>query len=79
MPEHLHRYTFQKCTDVEKDLPIFEVLSEDGSTIMDISMNDETNCIEVFFHQDIARLAVSLEMLRKIVEEGEQLLIGGGK
>jgi len=74
MSKQLHRYKFQKCSDVEKELPIFEVIDDAGNTIMDISMNDESKNFEVFFHGGIVATTVSLETLRKIIEEGRQLL-----
>ena len=75
MTKQLHDYKFQKCSDVEKELPIFEVVADDGTTIMDISMNDESKSIEVFFHDGIKMTVTTLELVRKIIDEGEQLLV----
>jgi hypothetical protein len=41
---------------------------------MDISMDDDTNSIELFFHDGIAQFKLGVATLRKIVDEGVQLL-----
>ncbi|MGL4462243.1 MAG: hypothetical protein ACRC1K_08810 [Planctomycetia bacterium] len=74
MPRHVRNFRFQKCTDVAKELPIFEVLTEDGDTIMDISMNDDNGSIEVFFHDGIANAGMDCDLLGRIVDEGKRLL-----
>ena len=74
MARHLYGYRFQKCTDVERELPIFEVLTNDGTTILDISMNEKSKEIEVLFHEGIAKTVVSIDRIREIIDKGERLL-----
>ena len=74
MAKHLQEYRFQKCSDIDKELPIFEVVTKNGTIIIDISMNDENGDIEVFFHDGIAKTIVTIGAIRQIIDEGEALL-----
>lgn len=74
MPRVLQTYKFQKCTDIDREYPLFEVVADGEITIMDMSSNDVTRELEVFFHDHIARVAIPLTLLIAILEEGRGLL-----
>ena len=75
MQNNLYNYRFQKCTDVDKELPIYELIDESNAILLDISMDDDTKSIHVLFHHDIVKQEMHLDTLRMIIDEGERLII----
>lgn len=74
MTRKVGTYKLRKCSDVDRKYPIFEVVDETETAIMDFSIEEDSNLTEVLFYESITGRVMAVEVLQRIVLEGLRLL-----
>jgi len=65
------KYRFRKCSDINREHAIFELL--DGEiTLMDVSVS-EAGVLEIAFHEGIANRVLNAAEFMRLFEEGKRL------
>jgi len=67
-------YRFRKCSDVDLELPFFEILDEADSVLMDVSKSED-GVVRVLFYEECASKSISVQLLQEILREGEKLIL----
>lgn len=65
------KYRFRKFAPVDRDFPLFELISGD-SILLDIGFSNAAQ-LEVAFHEGIGNTVISLEDLLEYLKEGRRL------
>ena len=69
----INKYRLRKCTDINIELPFFEVLDEEDVVLIDISKNDKDE-YEILFHDGCLSRNVTVDLLVQIVNEAKALI-----
>lgn len=68
--EKISGYQLRKCSDVEMEYPYMEVLDQNGTVFMDISMSDDGE-LRVLFYPGIASKWIDLRSLEDIINKAK--------
>ncbi len=69
----IDEYRFRKCSDINLDLPLFEVLDDSDSVLMNISKSDDGE-YRVLFYEECVSKRLSISLLQEIIQEGKDLI-----
>lgn len=66
-------FRLRKCSDVNLDIPFFEVIDEKNEIIMDISESDNGER-SILFHKACVGKSITLKLIEQLIAESENLL-----
>ena len=72
MLKNIKGYRFRKCSDINREYPIFELLEGD-CILLDISVSDE-GIFEIVLHEAVAGKIFNFDDMISILAEGRKLL-----
>lgn len=69
----IKKYRLRKCTDINMDLPFYEVLDEEGLIMLDISKTDEDE-YQILFHEGCSARNIAIDLLEEMIIETKGLI-----
>lgn len=67
-------YRFRKCSDIDLELPFFEILDETDSVLMDVSKAEDGE-FRVLFYEGCVSKSLSVNLLEEIIQEAKKLIV----
>lgn len=69
----IDKYRVRACSDINLELPFFEVLDDEDTIIMDISKTDEGE-FHILFYDGCSSKIIPLSLLEEIISEAKKLI-----
>lgn len=66
----LKKYRIRKCSDINLDSAIFEVLDENDNILMDITELDGN--LEILFHESISDITIDYNYFNLIIDDAKK-------
>lgn len=66
-------FRLRKCSDINLDLPFFEVIDEANEIVMDVSESDDGER-SILFNPACVGKTISIELILRIIRESSDLL-----